>query len=155
MWSHKPIFSYFPYFERIKVSLWDHLAVCVSVSVNSPLWTLECLNQISETRYVFYGIWGHLNGVFHKSFRSVFVSVCVSLPIVARQQLGKHIHAAAKNCWRRCFLHRPCRVKWESVGLSVYPPIVARQRLGKHFHAATKSCWRRRFLCGPCRIKGK
>jgi hypothetical protein len=27
------LLDYFPYFEKIKVGLWDHLAVCVSVSL--------------------------------------------------------------------------------------------------------------------------
>jgi hypothetical protein len=44
----------------------------------------------------------------------------------------------------------PCRIKGESVGLSVYLPVVARQRLGKHVPTTTKNCWKRRFLCGPC-----
>jgi hypothetical protein len=51
------------------------------------------------------------------------------------------------NCWTRRFLCGPCRMKWDSVGLSVYCHIVARQWLGKR--------WRHHFLCGPCRIKGK
>jgi hypothetical protein len=49
----------------------------------------------------------------------------------------------------------PCRVKGESVDLSVYTPLIARQRVGKHVSAAARNCWRRRFLSGSCRIKGK
>jgi hypothetical protein len=30
---------------------------------------------------------------------------------VARQQLGKDVAAATKNCWRRRFLCGPCRIK--------------------------------------------
>jgi hypothetical protein len=52
--------------------------------------------------------------------------------IIARQRVGKHVSPAKKNRWRRRFLCGPCRIKGESVGLSVYPSIVARQRLGKH-----------------------
>jgi hypothetical protein len=37
-----------------------------------------------------------------------------------------------KNCWSRRVLWGPCRIKGESVGLSVYLSIVARQWLGKH-----------------------
>jgi hypothetical protein len=59
-----------------------------------------------------------------------------------------------KKYWTRRFLCGPCRIKGDSVGLSVYPPIVARQRLGKDVPTATEKCWTRRFLCGPCRIKG-
>jgi hypothetical protein len=35
--------AYFPYFEKNKVDLCDHVAVCVCVY--PPLLTLECLNQ--------------------------------------------------------------------------------------------------------------
>jgi hypothetical protein len=34
--------AYFPNFEKIKVSLWDNLAVCLCVS---PITTFECLNK--------------------------------------------------------------------------------------------------------------
>jgi hypothetical protein len=39
--------------------------------------------------------------------------VCLSdyLPIVARQQHGKDVLAAMKNCWRHRFLCGPCCVK--------------------------------------------
>jgi hypothetical protein len=32
----RSILAYFPYFEKTKVGLWDHVAVCVCVSVYSP-----------------------------------------------------------------------------------------------------------------------
>jgi hypothetical protein len=32
--------------------------------------------------------------------------------VVARQQLGKHVPAVTKNCWRHRFLYGPCRIKW-------------------------------------------
>jgi hypothetical protein len=44
----------------------------------------------------------------------------VYLPIISRQRLGKHIPAAKRNCWT-CFLCGSCRIKGESVGLSMYP----------------------------------
>jgi hypothetical protein len=62
---------YCPYFEKIKVSLWDHLALCVSVSP-PPKSTYECLNQSLWNLVCVSATWAHLNGVLHKS-------VCVSV----------------------------------------------------------------------------
>jgi hypothetical protein len=42
----------------------------------------------------------------------VLLKESVGLPIVVRQQLGKDVLAAAKNCWCR-FLCGPCRIKWK------------------------------------------
>jgi hypothetical protein len=66
-----PFLAHFP-----KVDLCDLHAVCVS-----PLSTFQCLNQsLWKLVYtVYHGTWAHLNGVLHKSFSSVCVSVCVSL----------------------------------------------------------------------------
>jgi hypothetical protein len=41
--------------------------------------------------------------------RRVCGSVCI-FPAVARQEFGKHVPAATKNCWRRRFLCDLCRV---------------------------------------------
>jgi hypothetical protein len=44
--EYKPLLfllAFFPCFEKIKVGLWDHLAVCVSVY--APVLTFECRNQ--------------------------------------------------------------------------------------------------------------
>jgi hypothetical protein len=82
-----------------------------------------------------------------------FIGLYVYSPIVARQQLGKHVSAAKKNCWSFRFLCGQCNIKGDSVGLSVYPSVFSRRRLSKHVPAATKNCWRHRFVCGPCRIK--
>jgi hypothetical protein len=38
----RPFLAYFTYIEKIKVGLWDDLAVCVSVY--PPLLNFECLN---------------------------------------------------------------------------------------------------------------
>jgi hypothetical protein len=56
---------------------------------------LNVWTNLYETRYVL-DTWAHLNGGLHKSLPSVCVSVCVSHPIVARQQIGKHF-PTAKN----------------------------------------------------------
>jgi hypothetical protein len=32
-----PFLAYIPYFEKIKVGLWDHIAVCVCVSAYIPI----------------------------------------------------------------------------------------------------------------------
>jgi hypothetical protein len=92
--------------KKIKVGLWDHHAVCVSVYHPTHQPQNTSTNH-SETWYVYHGTWAHLNGVLHKSIPSVCVSVCVSLlsllgkgfvkcipPLVFRQQLGKHVPAA-------------------------------------------------------------
>jgi hypothetical protein len=65
------IFSLPSYFEKINVGLWDHLAVCVSICVWSPVnfW-------MPETVYMKLGMC--LSGILHKYFPSVCVSVCVS-----------------------------------------------------------------------------
>jgi hypothetical protein len=72
-WKFTQFLAHFPYFEKIKVGLWDHHAV----SVNPPcsLLTFECLSQ-SNTCYI--GTSAHLNGVLHYSLSLVCVSVRVS-----------------------------------------------------------------------------
>jgi hypothetical protein len=92
-WS--PFLAYFPYFEKIKVSLWDHHAVCVSVicvSVYLPHQLLNVSTNLYETWSVYHDNWAHLNGVLHKSFPSVCVCMCPT--IVARQGLSKSVTAA-------------------------------------------------------------
>jgi hypothetical protein len=71
------------------------------------------------------------------------VSVCVP-HIVARQRLGtfpwQRIHETVEELLEEVFLCvcvcGLCRIKVESLGLSVYSSIVARQWLGKHVLAA-------------------
>jgi hypothetical protein len=43
--------AYFPCFEKIKVGLYDHHAVCLC----NPQLTFQCLNQFYETWYVYHG----------------------------------------------------------------------------------------------------
>jgi hypothetical protein len=84
----------------------------------------------------------HLKGMFHKSFQSVCVSVCISLLSLqgngsvkrillfgARQRpvstfQFQRVEATIEGL--RLFLCSPCPIKGESVGLSVYPLVVAR-----------------------------
>jgi hypothetical protein len=51
------------------------------------------------------------------------------------------------------FIYSTCRIKGESVGLSVYSATVARQRLGKHVLAATENYWG--IVFNPVRIELK
>jgi hypothetical protein len=62
--------------KKIKVCLWDLLAVCVSLY--PPVSLLNAWSNIYEPRYVYHGTWAHLNGTLHKSLPSGCVSVCVS-----------------------------------------------------------------------------
>jgi hypothetical protein len=56
--------------------------------------------------------------VVHKSFQSVYVSVC----IIGGKRLGKNVPAATKkNCWTRRLLCCLCRIKEVPVGLPVCP----------------------------------
>jgi hypothetical protein len=52
---------------KIKVGLWDHLAVCVCLYAYPTFSSSECLNKIYETRYVYHGTWAHLKSVLHES----------------------------------------------------------------------------------------
>jgi hypothetical protein len=75
LFSSFPFLSYFPYFEKINISLCDHHAICVFL-----LLTSECLKKkLCEIWYVYHDTWTHLNGILHKSLPSIFASVCVSL----------------------------------------------------------------------------
>jgi hypothetical protein len=134
IWGSLCVLACFP-----KVGLCDMHHVCISHSLS----IFECLNESYETWYAYHGNWAHLNGVLHKSFPSVCVSVCVSLlslqgncsvkcilPFGARKRLGKHVSAAANTSNNRRIVGRVIfyviRVlPKKSVGLSVYPPIVA------------------------------
>jgi hypothetical protein len=62
------------------------------VSVYTPNKHLNAWTSLYETWYAYHGTWALLNGVFHK----FFPSVCVSL-IVARQRLGKNVTAATNT----------------------------------------------------------
>jgi hypothetical protein len=49
-------------FWKIKVGLWDRLAVCVSVCVFT-LKILKASTNLYETWYIHHATWGHLNGI--------------------------------------------------------------------------------------------
>jgi hypothetical protein len=93
-----PAFSsltYFPYFEKIKVDLWDYNAACLCLCL-SPISTFECLNQ--SLLNLVYISW-HLSAfqrLIHKSHPPACVSVFVS-PNVARRRLDKHVPAATNT----------------------------------------------------------
>jgi hypothetical protein len=65
---------YFPYFGKMKVGLWKHLAVCVGIP---PQRLLNALTNLYETWYVYHGTWAHVNGRLRKSLSSVCVSISV------------------------------------------------------------------------------
>jgi hypothetical protein len=83
-YNFSPLSLFWKYKNRLM-----RLPCCLCVCV-SPLLTSECLNQSYETRYVYHGIWAHLNGVLHKCLPSVWVSVkCIHLPLVDNGSVTK------------------------------------------------------------------
>jgi hypothetical protein len=83
-WNHHTIISflaYLHYFEKIKVGLWDRLAVCAfaCVCVCPPEQRLNAWTNLYKTWYVYHDTWSHLNGLRHKSLPSVCGSVWISL----------------------------------------------------------------------------
>jgi hypothetical protein len=128
--------------KKMEIGLWDHLAVCVSMNT----WT-----YIYETWYAYHGSWAHLNGILHKSLSSVSKSIYVSLLIVAKQRLGRHVPVATNTRNNR----RAHRLKESLWVCQCIPSIVTRQRLSKHVPAAMKNCWMCRFQRDPCGVKGK
>jgi hypothetical protein len=64
--------------------------------------TFESLTNVYETWCVYHGTWAHLNGVLHKSFPSVCVSLCVSpLSVLCNGSVNtspqQRIHATIKS----------------------------------------------------------
>jgi hypothetical protein len=91
--------AYFPYFE-INNSRLIRSSCCLyfCLSVYSPYQFLNAWTNLYETWYVYDGTWAQLNGILHKFFPSVCVSVCVFPPIVARKQLSRRVPMAANTC---------------------------------------------------------
>jgi hypothetical protein len=87
--------------------------LCVSEFPPPPHQLLNAWTNLYETWYVYHG------------------SVRRCIPLLDNGSVDtfpwQQIHATTKNCWRRRFLYGPCRIKVESVGLSVYP-LFPRQR---------------------------
>jgi hypothetical protein len=66
------ILAYFPYFVKIKVSLWNHLAVCVHLYKYPPHKYLNAWTNIYETYYVYIMapepiLTAYFNNHFHQS----------------------------------------------------------------------------------------
>jgi hypothetical protein len=126
--------AYFPYFEKMKLDLWDHVAVCVCLPVYPPIVARQLLaksplivgrQQLGRNVTAVTNTHATIEELFDPSFSMWLVSyqgklviscvcVCVSvwlciLPIVARQWLGKS------------------------------PLIVARQRLGRNITKLTST----------------
>jgi hypothetical protein len=105
--DYSEFLAYFPYFEKKrKVGLCDLHAVCVS-HPNSF--------RMPEPIFMKLGMYIMAPGSIPAAYfiSPVHQSVCLYVypPIVARLRLGKDVPAATKNCWRRHFLSRPCRIK--------------------------------------------
>jgi hypothetical protein len=116
--------TYFLYFEKkIKVGLWDHHSLCVSVCL-----LISLINfRMPEPVFMKLDAYARMNVVcmswhlspsqrlLHKSLPSVCVSVCS--PIVARQRLGKNVTAATnmqetlEELLNAPFLYDPCLIK--------------------------------------------
>jgi hypothetical protein len=92
------IFSLLPYFEKMKVGLWDHHAVYVSVYF--PLSNIECLNQ--SLRNLVFISWHLDSSQWHTSQIPLITLMCLYVypPTIARQQLSKSITAAMNTPWQ-------------------------------------------------------
>jgi hypothetical protein len=141
----------FPYFERIEVRLWDHLALCV---YRPPInfW-------IPEPIFIKFGMYIMAPEHISKAYfivPPISLCVCMCIPyVVVRQRPDRHVTCSRGNeeLLEASSLYGPCCTKKEFMGLSVCPPMVVKRRLGKRVAAATKICWRRLFLCGLCGTK--
>jgi hypothetical protein len=108
--------------------------------------------------YVYHGTWAQLNGVLHKPFPSVCVSVCVSpLLLLGNASVNafsrQRIQATIEELLDASFSMLSIQFKGVSVGLCI-PRLAARQRLGKHVPVAKKNCWRH-LLYAFCVISKK
>jgi hypothetical protein len=94
----------------MKVGLWDHHPVCVSVNP-PPFQLLNTWTNLNETWYVYDDNKAHLNGILHKCLPSV--CICTLLGNGSVKTLPwQRIHAKQqKNCWKRRFLCSPCHIK--------------------------------------------
>jgi hypothetical protein len=86
-------------------------------------------------------------------------SLCIYVypPIVAKQQLGKHVPTAknTRNNRRIVGVVVFCTVRVVSKdSLQICVSLLSNGSV-YNVPAATKNCWRCRFLCCPCRIEGK
>jgi hypothetical protein len=69
--------AFFPYFEKVKVGLREHLAVLLFMYPSHQI--LNALTNRYETSRIYHGTWANLNGILHKSLPWICLSVCVSL----------------------------------------------------------------------------
>jgi hypothetical protein len=77
LFLYDPFLAYFPYFEKIKVVLWDHVAVCMCVYIFPPIVARQPLRK-----------------------RPLIVArqrLGKNPPIVARQQLGRNVTAVTNT----------------------------------------------------------
>jgi hypothetical protein len=77
------LLAYFPYFEKIKVGLWNDHALCVSVY--PPLWTFECMNAV----YIMV-----LKPIWTAYFINATHQALCFYVYVASQRLGKNFTSA-------------------------------------------------------------
>jgi hypothetical protein len=104
--------AYFSLFWKIKVGLWDHHAV--RVTVNAGLLT----EPICETWYAYRSTWAYRSSALRKTLPSV---CCVLVPpVVARQRLGKHVSAAPNTRNSRRTVGLVC------LWVSLYIPLLLR-----------------------------
>lgn len=104
---------------------------------------------------MYHGTGAHFSGVLQK-IPGISLSLYVYfLSTVARQTArktrsrGRECTQHQKKCYMSHFLCRPCHIRRESVGLSVYLLNIATQRLRKNVTPVTKNYWRLLFLTIP------
>jgi hypothetical protein len=100
---YRSFFSLLSLFSKIKICLCYHHAVCVSPP---PPSIFECLKQ--SLWNLVYISWHLSPSQWHpyKSLPAIFVSLCESPHIVARQLLGEHVPAATNNSNNRIIVGR-------------------------------------------------
>jgi hypothetical protein len=116
-----------------------------------PRQLLNAWTNLSETWYVYHGIWAYFNGVLQKSIQSVCVCMFIP-PTVARQQLSKHVPAAT-NIRNRGVVFYTVRVETEGrIWVCLYIPL---SLIGKS--SINTFQWQRRIVegfvfCAVCAV---
>jgi hypothetical protein len=94
-------FSYFPYL-KIKIGLWDHYTVGVSVYSSPPIQLLNTWINLYEICYIYHGTSTHLNGVIHKTPPvNLFACMRIHLTLLGNGWVKTlSLQRIQMNCWK-------------------------------------------------------